>query len=158
MGINGGSKCSATIVNAPVAAIMSEIREKNAASAAGQHQNPVVDVDVNWLISNKMKASESMKVRASKVVAIMRFFSDCGLSVKPVADPKKRHHIKRASVKRRTDKVVLASTVRAARHKLNNLNQKNLSNNTRIEELESLKKREQKLKRWLKSLCQRMHP
>ena len=114
MGINGGSKCSATIVNAPVAAMMSAIREKNAASA-GQNLNPVVDVDVNWLICNKTKASESMKVRASKVVAIMSFFSDCGMLVKPVADPEKRHHSKRALVKRRADKVVLASTVRAAR-------------------------------------------
>ena len=158
MGINGGSKCSAIIVNAPVVAIMSAIREKNAASAAGQNPNPVVDADVNWLICNKTKASESMKVRASKVVAIMSFFSDCGMLVKPVADPEKRHHSKRASVKRRADKVVLTSTVRAARHKLNNLNQQILSNSTRIEELESLKKRERKLKRWLKSMCQRMHP
>ena len=81
-----------------------------------------------------------MKVRASKVVATMSFFSDCRLSVKPVADPEKSRHSKRASIKRRADEAVLASTARAARCELSKLNQQILSKSTRIEELVSLKK------------------
>ena len=119
---------------------MSAIREKNAEFASGQNPIPVADIDANWLICNKTKASESTKVRASKVVAIMSFFCDHGLLVKPVADPEKRHHSKRAPVKRRANKVILASAVRATRCKLSKLNQEILSKNTRIEELVSLKK------------------
>ena len=115
MGVNGHSKCSTTT-------IISAIREKIAVSVTDQQHNPVFNVDINWLTHNKTKSNESIKVRTSKVLEIMRFFLDCGFSVKPVAAPEKYHCRKRVCVKRRANKVVLASSAIADRHQLNNIN------------------------------------
>ena len=121
MGTNGGSKYSATISNATVTSIMSSIHEKRAMSATDRQHNYAVDVGINWLICNKTKPNESIIIRASKVLEIMMFFLDCGFSVKLVSDPEKHYHSKRASVKRRADKVVLDSSVIVVRHQLNNI-------------------------------------
>ena len=74
MVINGGYKCSATTSDAPYATIMSAIRENRSVSTTNQQHNPASDDDINWLLC-KNNANESIKVRASKVLEIMMFFS-----------------------------------------------------------------------------------
>ena len=49
-----------------------------------------------------------------KITEIIEFFSSFGCAVTPVSDPKERHHNKRASTKRRADKVMIEVAIRAA--------------------------------------------
>ena len=59
--------------------------------------------------------------------------------MKPVAEPENLHRRKRVAGNRRSDKVVLASSVVAARCQFNNINQRILNDDTKNKELDSLK-------------------
>ena len=84
MGINGGAKCSATIKDAPVASVMSKLRELAAESGQNEVPLPVIDVDINWLICSKTSESDSLRSRATKAADILESFSKFGCVVNPI--------------------------------------------------------------------------
>ena len=127
MGINGGAKCSATIKDAPVASVMSKLREIAAESGQNDAPLPVIDADINWLICSKTSDSDSLRSRAIRAADILESFSRFGCIVNPICDPETRHHSKMASTQRRSNKVAKEALTRASRYKLNQTNQK-LSN------------------------------
>ena len=125
--MNGGAKCSATIKDAPVASVMSKLRELATESGQNEVPLPVIDVDINWLICSKTLESDSLRSRATKAADILESFSKFGCVVNPICDPETRHHSKMASTQRRSNKAAKEALMRASRCKLNQINQK-LSN------------------------------
>ena len=126
MGLQNGVKCLSTIDNIPIAGFMHLLRyycEKNDFHST----QPIIDFDMNWLLMNKSKPTDSIKTRVDKVVDILVAFSKCGCVCVPVCDPENRHHSKRASVERRAKNLILDIRVKYARYALAQVNQQLLN-------------------------------
>ena len=121
MGLQNGVKCLASIKNIPLVGLMQILHHfsKNNDSNA---QRPILDFDINWILMNKTKATDSIKAKVDKVVDILVSFSKCSVACFPICDPKERHHSKRASVQRCTDHLILEIKVKHARYHLTQVN------------------------------------
>ena len=135
MGLQSGSKCIATIKNITLTGLMALLREQHVTN--NEHPNVTVspdttyqvkiDFDVNWLFMSKTKNTDSLKAKVDKTVSIMVSFAKCGCICTPICDPDDRHHSKRASIRRKVDKVLLGIKVRSARYELIEVTQTLLS-------------------------------
>ena len=99
IGLREGSKCSATINEAPTAITMSIICEIRAKSIPKQQQHPAIAIDIDWLIYNKTKYSYSIKAIDAKLVDLIKFFLNYDLLVSPLLTQKivimgKEHRLK----------------------------------------------------------------
>ena len=108
LGLNGGSKFSASIKNSPVSNTMSAISEKRAKSFSEQQCHPSTNEDDNWLISRKIKQAERMRAQAVKEVDCMKSLSNWRLITHPAASPENFHYDKRLSINRRSKIVILS--------------------------------------------------
>ena len=127
MGIDSGSKCTASITDVPVASMLPVIRDGGVNSVNDNNQQISIDVDFNYLVCTETRSSDSLKSWAMKAVDMIECMSKCGCIVNHVAYPELRHHSKRASIKRLSNKVISSVKVRGCRFKLNDVTQRHVN-------------------------------
>ena len=117
MGLQSGVKCTSTVSNVSLNSLLNAMREMKKNDSESNTNRLCVDFDANWLMINKSRANDSVKQRVDKIYNVLKYFSSCGVECAPVCNPEHRHHSKRASVCRKSDRFVKDISIKSARSK-----------------------------------------
>ena len=140
MGIQNSARCVAKVESVRMSGMMSALRQMSP-----DNQHVPIDVDLHLLIMSKCRNETSCKSKVRKVMSMMKMFSGCICVVCPVADPAHRHHSKRASIRRRIEKIFKSVEITSARYELTQISQKLSMGSCEANEKEILTKEKDRL-------------
>ena len=129
IGTNSRLKCTTSITDVPVDSLLSVIRDGGANSVNRNTKQISIGIEFNYLVCAETRSSNSLKIWAMKVVDLIECLPKCGYVANHIANPELRHHSKRASTKRRSEKIISSSKIRVDRFKINDAIQRSLHSN-----------------------------